>query len=123
MLMGILNIMMDQEYSHLDEGPEYLLETCDILLSLDDGSKVPVHSQVLARCSPVFHGMVVEGTVTKPTAGHTVTVPFGDCSREEATNFLSVLYSLKPYKHINHASAFSIARLGDRYDVKVQTYH
>ena len=107
--------------TYLDEGPEYLFESCDMKLSLDDGTRMPVHSQVLARCSPVFHGMVAGGTVKTPTAEKMVTVPFGDCSRQEATKFLSAIYSLNPRKHIDEASAFSIARLGDRYGVKVNT--
>ncbi len=58
--------------------------------------------------------------MTKPTSGHTVTVPFVECSREEATKFLSVLYSLEPHMHIGEASGLSIACLGDRYGMEVR---
>lgn len=111
--------MMEEEYCYLKEGPEGLRQNCDILLSLDDGSKVPVHSSVLARCSPLFNGMVNEGTLSRATAGSTVTVPFTDCSQEEATSFLSVMYSLRPQKHINATSGLSIAQIADNCGVKV----
>ena len=91
----------------------------NILLILDDGSKLPVHSSVLARCSPLFMEMANEGTLSKAPAGSMVTVPFTDCSQEEATSFLSVLYSLKPHKHINETTGLSIAQIGDKCGVKV----
>ena len=109
---------MDQELCYLKEGPEGLLESCDTLLSLDDGSELPVHSPVLARCSSVFHGMMDEGLL-KVTAENRVVVPLGECLWEEATAFLSVIYSLEPLTHINKATALSVARLGDRYGIKV----
>ena len=111
---------MDQYYTYLDEGSEYLLDTCDIVLSLDDGTKMPVHSQVLARCSPVFHGMLAGGTLTNSTARNTVAVPFGDCSRQEAAKFLSAIYSMNARKHIDEAYVYFIARLADRYGVMVR---
>ena len=110
---------MEQDHCYLGERPEDFIKSCDILLSLDDGTELPVHSPVLARCSPVFRGMVAEGTLATAGKGKPVTVPFSECSREEATKFLSVLYYLKPHEHINKASALSIARLGDKYGVKV----
>ena len=117
----VLYSMMEEEYCYLKEGPEGLCESCDILLSLDDGSELPVHSPVLARCSPVFHGMLAEGTLVKSkvTAESRVIVPFSECSREEATSFLSVIYSLRPHEHLDKTSALSVARLGDKYGVKV----
>lgn len=122
MIIAVLNSTMAQEYSYLKEGPEGLLENCDILLCLDDSSKLPVHSSVLARCSPLFNGMANEGALSKATAGSMVTVPFTDCSQEEATSFLSALYSLKPQKHINETTNLSIARLADKCGVKVGIY-
>lgn len=110
---------MEQKYSHLKEGPEGLVESCNILLTLDDGSALPVHSQVLARCSPLFHGMVNDGTLSSASAEKKTIIPFSGCSREEATSFLSAIYSIRPHEHIDEASALSIARLGDKYGVKV----
>ena len=121
MIVVILNSTMEQEHCYLKEGPEGLRQNCDMLLRLDDGSELPVHSSVLARCSPLFNGMANEGTLSRATAGSMVDVPFTDCSQEEAASFLSVLYSLKPYKHINETNGLSIARLGDKCGVKVYT--
>ena len=104
------------EYFHED-----LLKTCDILLVLDDqsGSRLPAHSQVLARCSPVFRGMANEGVLTSTSTSKKVFVPFGDCTREEAISFLSVVYAVRPHEHIYEASALAVARLADKYGVKV----
>ena len=104
------------EYFHED-----LLETCDILLRLDDqnGSHLPVHSQVLTRCSPVFRGMAKEGLFTRASTSEKVLVPFSDCTREEAISFLSVVYAVRPHEHVKEASALSVARLSDKYGVKV----
>ena len=112
---------MEDKYYHLQEGPEGLHESCDLLLSLDDGSEVPVHSQVLARCSPVFHGMLKEQLLSKSSAAKKTTVPFGDCSLEVATSFLLAIYSLRPHQQLNKETALTIARLGDKYGVKVCT--
>ena len=34
---------------YLAKGPKDLLESCDVLLKLDDDSELPAHSQILAR--------------------------------------------------------------------------
>ena len=108
------------EYFHKD-----LLKSCDVLLSLDDnnGGYLPAHSQVLARCSPVFRGMVNEGILASASTSERVIVPFSDCTREEAISFLSIVYSLRPHEHVVEASALSVARLGDKYGVKVRKYY
>ena len=110
---------MEEDHHHLKEGPDGLHETCDILLSLDDGSTLPVHSQVLARCSPVFHGMLKEGTLSSACPAKKITLPFSGCSRQEATNFLGAIYSLRPLKEVDMACGLAIARFGDKYGVKV----
>lgn len=46
-----------QKYAYC-EGHSGLLNSCDILLKLDDGSEIPAHSQILARCSGVFADML-----------------------------------------------------------------
>ena len=111
--------MMGGDQPYLVEGPHDLLDSCDVLLKLDDGSELPVHSQVLARCMSVFSGMVAEGPLSKASAKEVVSVPFSDCSLEEATQFLSAIYSVDPWKHITKASALSISRLSHKYGVEV----
>ena len=105
---------------YLAEGPEGFQNSWDILLSLDDGNTLPAHSQILARCIPVFAGMVDGGgPLTKASAANVISVPFSDCSLVEATNFISAIYSLEPHLQIDKTSALAIARLGDKYSVKV----
>ncbi len=108
------------EYLHEDS-----LESCDTLLSLDDqhGSHLPVHSQVLARRSTVFRGMVKEGILTSASTLEKVIVPFSDCTREEAIGFLSIVYAMRTHEHVDEAIALSVARLGDKYGVKVCAQH
>lgn len=107
----------DQPY--LAEGPQDLLDSCDVLLKLDDGSELPVHSPVLARCMSVFSGMVAGGPLSNASATDTVSVPFSECSLEEATQLLSALYSVDPSEHITKTSALSISRLSHKYGVEV----
>ena len=105
---------------YLAEGPQGFQNSCDILLKLDDGKQLPAHSQILAHRIPLFAGMMDKGgPLTKATAANVVEVPFGDCSLVEATSFISALYSFEPRLHIDKADAFAIARLADKYDVKV----
>ncbi len=110
---------MAVDYRNLKEGPAGLLATCDILLSLDDGSELPTHSQILARCSPVFNGLGEEGILSKSSSADKVVLPFSDCSREAAIDFLVAIYSLRPHEVIKEASALSTARLAHKYGVKV----
>ena len=63
--------------------------------------------------------MLSEGTFVQSSAASNVAVPFSECSREEAVAFLSVIYSLEPHKQIFEGSAMSVARLGDKYGMKV----
>ena len=55
---------MQGRFAYLAEGPEGLVNSCDILLKLDDGTRLPAHSPVLARFSPVFAGMLDEGPLS-----------------------------------------------------------
>ena len=108
----------DQPY--LAEGPQGLLRTCDVVLKLDDGTEMPVHSQLLARCPPVFLGMLDGGPLSEASASKVVSVPFSECSVKEAQNFLSAINSFRPFEHIDIDSAFSIARLSHKYGVEVR---
>ena len=94
-------------------------ESCDFLLTLDDGSQLPVHYRIITRCSPLMQETLAKSILADPSAASTRALPFSDCSREEATDFLTVIYALNPHKHITKESALSIARLGHKYGVKV----
>ena len=102
--LGLQHLNMPEDHPYLTEGPKSLLNSCDILLSLDDGTELPAHSQVLARCSSIFANMLDDGPLSCASTTNKVAVPFNDCSREEASKFLSAVYSLRFDKNINEAS-------------------
>ena len=111
---------MEGGQPYLAGGPKDLLDSCDILLKLDDGSELPAHSQVLARCMSVFSGMVAEGPLSEASAKNVVSVPFSECSLMEATRFLSAMYSFQAIECIDEGSALSIARLSHKYGGEVR---
>ena len=112
---------MGSEQPYLAEGSQGLQKTCDVVLKLDDGTELPVHSQVLARCPPVFFGMLDGGPLSEASASKVVSVPFSECSVKEAQCFLSIIYSLRGSEHIDIHSALSLARLSHKYGVEVCT--
>ena len=113
-------VKMEGDQPYLANGPEDLRESCDVVLKLDYGTTLPIHSQVLARRMSVFSGMVAGGPLTKASAENVVSAPFSDCTVEEATRFLSAIYSVRASDFINAESAMSIARLSHKYGVEVQ---
>ena len=113
---------MGSEHPYLAEGPQGLLKTCDVVLKLDDGTELPVHSQLMARCSPVFLGMLDGGPLSDDSAAKIVSVPFSECSVKKAQNFLSAIYSFKATEHIDIDSALSSARLSHKYGVEVRQF-
>ena len=117
---------MESTYDYFAEGPKCLVNSCDILLRLDDhhhdGTRLPAHSHVLARFSPVFAGLLDGGSLSGASREHQVELPVTDCSREEAIPFLSVLYSASPDKRIDQASAMSSAKLAHRFGMQVLIY-
>ena len=115
---------MEGSQPYLTDGPDDLVESCDVLLKLDDGKELPVHSQVMARCMPVFSGMVAAGgPLSKASAENVVSVPFNECSLEEATRFLSAIYSSQALEYIDEGSALSMARLSHKYGGEVRSSH
>ena len=113
---------MESTYAYFAEGPKCLVNSCDILLKLDDGTKLPAHSPVLARFSPVFAGLLDGGCLSRASREHKVELPMSGCPREEVISFLSVLYSASPDKRIDQASAISTARLADKLGMQVSFY-
>ena len=49
------------QHSYFADVPQGLANSCDTLLLLDDGTKLPAHAAILARSSGVFSGMLDEG--------------------------------------------------------------
>ena len=120
--MSVASVTMGGSQPYLAMGPKGLLESCDVLLKLDGGSELPAHSQVLARCMSVVSDMMVAGgPLAKASAENVVRVPFGECLLEEASRFLSAIYSSRASEHIDEGSALSIARLSHKYGGEVRS--
>ena len=105
---------------YLAGSPKGFAHSCDILLKLDDGSEVPAHSQVLARYSKVFSDMLEEdGPLNRASGTSKVIVPINECSKDEAIQWLCVVYSFAPTSLIGEATGLSTARLAHKYGMKV----
>ena len=114
--------MMQSEFAYLSEGPEGLVKSCDIVLKLDGGASLPAHSHVLARFLPVFAGMLEEGPLSGASGRSSVDVPLSGFSQDEATKFLSMLYSVTPNKHLI-ASPFAMVKMAHKYGMQVFLSH
>ncbi|CAL5225856.1 g8639 [Coccomyxa viridis] len=106
---------MGSSHPYFAKGQRNPLESCDILLKLDDGTELPAHIQVLARCMPIFDDMLAGGPLAKASMTNVVRVPFSDCSLEEARHFLAAIYSIEASEYIDERSALSRARLSHKY--------
>ncbi len=121
------NMDAASEHAHLALRPDSRPQTCDILLRLDDGTTLPVHSRVLAQHSMFFRDMLDlgdAGPLSAASAACKVEVPLSDCPREVASGTLSILYSLPSMSQASHLPKkllLSIARLGHKFDMKVST--
>ena len=115
------------EHTYLALRPDSPPQTCDSLLRLDDGTRLPVHSRVLQTYSIVFRDMFSDLNYNEPLSASSPAreeLPFVDCSREVATGFLSMLYSAVSMSEAGLLSRDllnSIARLGHKFDIKVST--
>ncbi len=113
---------MGEECPYLRGAPKCFDKSCDVLLKLDDGSEVPVHSQILARYSSVCANMLDdEGPLSSASVSKQAHMPLTDCSRAAVVSFLSVLYSNQQYEYIkkNRDSCMVIASLAHRLDNEV----
>ena len=73
--------------------PQRLQKSCDVLLKLDDGNKLPAHSLFLAHSMTEFCKMLGnDGPLARASQENVVTIPFSGCSLLEARQFLSAIY-------------------------------
>ena len=114
---------MAEPHTYLKGCPEAFAKSCDVLLKLDDGSKLPAHSQILARFSGVFASMLDGGAWSDISATKKATVLLPACSRATATSLLSVLYSgpSQSMDHITKGSSLAIARVAHRLKMEVHS--
>ena len=81
---------MEYNVQHLyfADVPQGLANSCDTLLLLDDGTKLPVHAAVLARSSEVFAGMLDGGPLAAASQNNMVVVPISECTEDVANRLL-----------------------------------
>ena len=108
-----------EEHVYFTDMPESLAKSCDTLLLLDDGSKLPVHAAILARSSEVFSGMLDEGPLAAASRDDMVVVPLSECKKDVANRLLSIIYTANIQKYITTSSAWDLASLGHKLDIKV----
>ena len=113
--------MAGKFYTYLNDCPDDFVKSFDVLLKLDDDSKLPAHSQTLARFSGVCAGMLAGGPLSNISASKKATLPLSDCSTATVISLLSVLYAppSQPMEHINRESSMAIARLAHKLDMQV----
>ncbi len=108
---------MDTKY--LDGTPDSFRKSCDVLLKLDDGSKLPAHALFLARYSKVFAAMLDDGPLSAASVLNKAELPLADCSKTAALSLLAVTYSNKESKNISKESSMAVASLAHRLDMQV----
>ncbi len=95
---------------------------CDVLLRLDDGSELPVHSQHLAQASGVCKAMLDDGVLSGTLTSEKVILPLTDCSRATAISLLSALYSRWPIQHVTKESWEAIGSVAHKLDMNVRLF-
>ena len=108
-----------EEQSYFTDMPKSLAKSCDTLLQLDDGTRLPAHAAILARLSEVFSAMLDEGPLAAASRINVVVVPVSDCTEDVAKRLLSIIYTSDYQDHITESSALPLASLGHKLDIKV----
>ena len=107
------------QHSHFADVPQGLANSCDTILLLDDGTKLPAHAAILARVSGVFSSMLDEGPLAAASRKNMVVVPIYECTEDVLKRLLSIIYTSRYQKDTNESSALSLASLGHKLDMKV----
>ena len=110
----------NKQQSYFADVPQGLANSCDTLLLLDDGTKLPVHAAILARLSGVFSGMLDGGPLAAASQNNVVVVPIEECAKDVASRFLSIVYTGESQEHITESSAWNLADLGHKLNMKVE---
>ena len=107
------------QQSYFADVPQSLANSYDTLLLLDDGTRLPAHAAILARCSVLFSDMLDGGPLGVASRNNIVVVPINECTEEVARGFLSSVYAVDIRRHITESSALSLASLGHELDFQV----
>ena len=109
----------NEQHSYFADAPQGLANSCDTLLLLDDGTKLPAHAAILARSSGVFSSMLDEGPLAAALRKNMVVVPISECTEDVVKRLLSIIYTSDYQKDTTESSALSLASLGHKLDMKV----
>lgn len=110
---------MDAEHEYLVGKPKSCVKSLDVLFKLDDGIKLPVHSQVVAVHSNVIADMHGDGPLSAASAEQMAELPLTDCTKGTAETLMNVIYSIDAIRHINQENGMAIARVAYKLDMKV----
>jgi len=106
---------------YLEGKPESFKNSTDIILVLDSGDELPVHSAIIsAHSEPLCEILTLkQGKKGKGNDGKSMNrVPFPDCSPSAAVSFLQYLYTLNPAEVLTINSAQAVVRLADKFDLE-----
>ena len=109
----------NKQHSYFTGMPESLAKSCDTLLLLDDGTKLPAHAAILARSSELFSDMLDGGPLAAASQSNMVVVPISECKEDVANSLLAIIYTSNYRKYITESSALTLATLGHKLNVKV----
>ena len=108
-----------EQHSYFADVPQGLANSCDTILLLDDGTKLPAHAAILARVSGVFSSMLDEGPLAAASRKIMVVVPIYECTQDVLKRLLSIIYTSRYQIDTTESSALSLASLGHKLDMKV----
>lgn len=106
---------------YLEGKPESFKNSTDIILVLDSGDELPVHSAIIsAHSEPLCEILTLkQGKKAKVADGKSINrVPFPDCSQSAAVSFLQYLYTLNPAEVLTIKSAQSVVHLAHKFDLE-----
>ena len=113
----------NEQQSYFADVPQGLANSGDTLVLLDDGTKLPAHAAILARSSGVFSGML-DGDpwlLLRTTTG--LLCLSASAQKMWPTSFSRVVYTGKCRNHITESSAWDLASLGHKLNMKVNNAH
>lgn len=109
-------------FSYLEGKPESFKSTADVILVLDCGEELPVHSSILSAHSEPLSDMLLSTRPIKrartDSLSSVIKVPFPNCSSTDADVFLRHMYSLDTAKTLSMENAKCVVPLAHKFAVK-----
>ncbi len=82
---------MPEDFPYFRKAPAGVVKLADVLLTLDSGEELPVHSAFLFAHSQTFFDILSTSSAEAPQR-----LPLPNCNKHEALVFLSYLYAANP---------------------------